>query len=179
MRHLTAVTTILATTLIASAPTACTGDKAAPTGPRAGAVSLDLGGQGGAPGDGSLPLTLEPHASAACGFDVLAQFDGKIKTLNFPGGRVIEIYPQLTATFVNGATGAAVTLNATGVFHVNPLPDGNVELVWTGNNFTVINDAVFQWLRGRFTVVLDAQGQEVRAFDGVGDRVDICALLRG
>jgi len=175
MRHGTALITIL----IASAITACTGDKPAPTGPRGGGLSLDRGGQGGAPGDVSLPLTLDPNISAACGFDVLAQFDGKIKTLNFPGGRVIEIYPQLTATFVNGATGAAVTLNATGVFHVNPLPDGNVELVWTGNNFTVINDAVFQWLRGRFTVVLDAQGQEVRAFDGVGDRVDICALLRG
>lgn len=179
MQCRTALPMVLATTLIASALTACAGDKPAPTGPGAGAVSFDLGGQGGAPGDGSLPLTLDPHASAACGFDVLVQYDGKIKTLNLPGGRVIQIFPQFTATFVNGATGNAVTLNATGVFHVNPLPDGSVELVFTGNNFTVQNDAVFQWLRGRFSVVLDAQGQEVRGFDGVGDRVDVCALLRG
>jgi hypothetical protein len=179
MRNGTALATILATALVTSALTACAGDQPAPTGPGAGALSLDRGGQGGAPGDGSVPLTLDPHASAACGFDVLVQYDGKIKTLNLPGGRVIQIFPQFTATFVNGATGAAVTLNATGVLHVNPLPDGNVELVFTGNNFTVQNDAVFQWLRGRFTVVLDAQGQEVRGFDGVGDRVDVCALLRG
>jgi hypothetical protein len=179
VRYRTALATILATALIAGALTACAGDQPAPTGPGAGALSLDRRGQGGAPGDGSVPLILDPHASAACGFDVLAQFDGKIKTLNLPGGLVIQIFPQFTATFVNGATGAAVTLNATGAVHVNPLPDGNVELVFTGNNFAVLNDAVFQWLHGRFTVVLDAQGQEVRAFDGVGERVDVCALLRG
>ena len=179
MRYRTALATTLATALIANALTACAGDQPAPTGPGAGALSLQRGGQGGAPDDGSVPLTLDPHASTACGFDVLVQYDGKIKTLNLPGGRVIQIFPQFTATFVNGATGTAVTLNATGVFHVNPLPDGNVELVFTGNNFTVQNDAVFQWLRGRFTVVLDAQGQEVRGFDGVGHRVDVCALLRG
>jgi hypothetical protein len=179
MRHRTALAMILAIPLIASALTACASDQSAPTGPGAGALSLELGGQGGAPGDGSIPLFLDPSASAACGFDVFFKYDGKIKTLNLPGGRVIQIFPQFTATFVNGATGVAVTLPATGVLHVNPLPDGSVELVFTGNNFTVQNDAVFQWLRGRFTVVLDAQGQEVRAFDGVGHRVDVCALLSG
>ena len=78
----------------------------------------------------------------------------------------------------NSATGAAVTLNSTGVLHENPLPDGNVELVITGNNGLISANEAFEWLRGRFTVVLDAQGQVVEG-DFVGDRIDVCALLRG
>jgi hypothetical protein len=173
--------TLSAAALPVGALTACAVDGPVPTAPvaAASAAQFDRGtNNGSAPGDASMPLTLNPDLSAACGFPVYAQFDGKVKELALPGERIIQIYPGLTATFVNGATGATVRLPTSGTLHINPLPGGGEEYVFLGNNGVILEDGFFV-ISGRFTMRFDAAGNQIGEFERVGRRVDVCALLRG
>jgi hypothetical protein len=152
-------------------------DQSRPLAPdAAGSVSLS---QGGAPTE--IPLTppvLDPISSAVCGFPVLLQATGKQKVLEFPNGRTIVVFPKLTVIVTNGNTGRTVTRSQTGAFHINPLPNGDTELVLTGNN-SVTDDVIgfFVFLSGRFTVVFGPDGSLVQGLEGNGRRVDVCQLL--
>jgi hypothetical protein len=154
-------------------------DGATPTAPTTGAADFARGGQGGAPFPVHVDPVLDANATAACGFPVLVGYDGRLKELTLPGGRVIIPGPAFTSTLVNGLTGTTVTRSTTAAWHYNPLPDGGTELVITGNNVIVLNAAEMFLSSGRGTVLLDAAGNLVRDFEGVGHRTDLCALLAG
>ena len=66
----------------------------------------------------------------------------------------------------------------TGSVHVNPLPNGNTEMVFTGNN-GIANDVEFFFvlLSGRFTQIFAPDGTLVQGLEGNGRRVDACSLL--
>lgn len=120
----------------------------------------------------------DPIASEICGFPFLTEATGKEKVLELPGGRTILTFPGLKVTFTNGNTGTTVTLPLTGAIHVNPLPDGGTELVFTGHS--TVGDPEAGWLVliiGRFNVIFDAEGGLVQDLEGSGQRIDLCALL--
>jgi hypothetical protein len=121
-------------------------------------------------------------ASAVCGFPILTEFPGKQKVLAFPNGRLIILFPAYKQTWVNQNTGRTVTKSLTGSFHINPLPNGNTEIVFTGNNailgvFDDPADNFFVFLSGRFTNIVGPDGTLVQDLGGNGRRIDVCPLL--
>jgi hypothetical protein len=133
---------------------------------------------GGAPEPVETGQFEDPIASEICGFQFLVEVTGKLKTLDFPGGRTIVIGPAGHGTFTNGNTGTTVTLNLTGPIETIPLPDGGTEVVFTGHN--IVGDPEAGWLVliiGQFNVIFDAEGGLVQDLTGSGQRIDLCALL--
>lgn len=141
-----------------------------------GAVALR---RGGAPTPVAPPAPdLDEVTSAICGFPLVHQVSGREKYLEFPNGRTIGVFPGNKVTWTNGNTGRTVTRSTTGALHITPLPDGNTQIVLTGH--TPVYDDVegyYEYLSGRFTVVIGPDGSIVQPLDGNGRRVDVCALL--
>jgi hypothetical protein len=166
-------------TLLACLLAACS-EHSTPLAPEtAGSPSLSRGGAPTPIADGPF---VDEFASAICGFTVLTEFTGKVKVLEFQNGRTLIIFPAYTQTWTNANTGRSVTRSLTGSFHINPLPNGDTEVVFTGNNAIVRLDVegsedFFVFTSGRFTEVVAPDGSLVQALEGNGRRVDVCPLL--
>ena len=176
MRKLSFAPAVLTLGCVA-ALTACN----APDGPTAPPAQLHaLADQGGAPEPADVPRTLDELGSLICGFPVYATVAGKLKVLNLPGGRTIQVFPATFLTFENGLTGQSVTVTLTGTFHFDPLPDGNTELVFVGRNTVYYDDPPgvlhFSLIVGRYTVVFGPSGP-VRQVSGVGPEQNVCELI--
>ena len=172
MRHHTICT--ICTAMLGCALVACS-DRPSPVEPVATVPAFQ---RGGPPTPVETGQFVDEVSSGICGFTVLAEVTGKEKVLELPGGRTISIFPSEKVTFTNGNTGKTVTLNLTGPVHANPLPDGGTEVVFLGNNIVLDPDAGFLVaLRGRFSEVVDADGNTVQPLEGSGQRTDICALI--
>jgi hypothetical protein len=172
MRHHVICT--IYTAMLGCALVACS-DRQSPVEP---AMTVPALQRGGPPTQVEPGQVVDEASSAICGFTVLVEITGKVKDIALPGGRTISIFPGDKVTFTNGNTGTAVTLNGTGPFQINPLPDGGTEFVFTGNNLVIDTDVGFLVAtRGRFTIVVGADGSIVQPFEGSGQRTDICALI--
>jgi hypothetical protein len=136
-------------------------------------------------------LMLAAHRSAAirivhvtpftvefCGFPIEVVLSGKAKTIELPGGRTLMTAPGLTVTLTNPANGNQETLNITGAGHQRVLENGDVETVSTGRN-ALFAPAVpgLVLIIGRFSFVLDADGNLVQPLEGTGQLIDLCELL--
>jgi hypothetical protein len=66
----------------------------------------------------------------------------------------------------------------TGSLHINPLPNGDTEIVFEGNN-AIVNDfeLFFVFPSGRFTQIFGRDGTIIQDLEGNGRRVDVCPLL--
>jgi hypothetical protein len=163
--------------VLGSVLAACS-DQSSPVAPDADrSASLS---QGGAPTPVPPFPSFDPFNSAICGFPIFQDITGKLKTLEFPNGRTIAIAPALKITWTNGLTGGTVTRSITGALHINPLPNGGIEFVFTGH--TAFSDDVegfFDYLSGRFTFIIGPDGSLVQRLEGNGLRTDMCAVLGG
>ena len=119
-----------------------------------------------------------PFQVPFCGFPVLVVLSGKGKTIELGGGRTILTAPGLTATLTNLDNGNQESINITGAVHQGVLESGEVVQVFTGRNalFDPIAPGLVLTI-GRFSVVLDANGNVVQPLEGSGRQVDVCALL--
>lgn len=155
-------------------------DHSTPLAPEAaGSPSLS---QGGAPTPIAEGPVVDEFASEICGFTVLTEFTGKVKVLEFPNGAALFIFPAYKQTWTNETTGRSVTRSLTGSFHFNPLPNGDTEIVFTGNNAIGRLDVegsedFLVFTSGRFTEVVATDGSLVQALEGNGRRVEVCPLL--
>ena len=119
-----------------------------------------------------------PFTVEYCGFPVEVVLSGKGKTIDLPAGRTILTSPGLTATLTNLENDVQVTVNITGAFHQTALSNGDVEIVSTGRSALfppVVAGLVL--VVGRWSYVLDADGNLVRPLEGSGERIDICQRL--
>jgi hypothetical protein len=136
--------------------------------------------EGDAPEPADSPRTLDEFGSTICGFPAYVSSVGKLKALDLPGGRTLQIFPANKTTHENGVTGQSVTLTLTGTFHVNPLPDGNTEVVLVGRSTVYYDDPPgtlhFSLIVGRYTVVVGPSGL-VRQLSGVGPEQNVCELI--
>lgn len=78
-----------------------------------------------------------PKSSARCGFDILLHTQGTIRITDFydrDGNltRSLVVYPGLTYTFINAATGKSITSVSPDPEHYSFNPDGSFTLVVTG-----------------------------------------------
>jgi hypothetical protein len=111
-------------------------------------------------------------------FVVHVELRGKGKTIELPGEREILTSPGLKATLTNVETEKQVTLTITGATHQTTRANGDVESVVTGNNIVVDpRTNLFVLTRGRFTFVLDEEGNVIQELSGDGQVTDICELL--
>jgi hypothetical protein len=166
-------------TVLAGLLAACS-ENTSPLAPEA--AGSPLLSQGGAPSPIAEGPIVDEFASAICGFTVLTEFAGKVKVLEFPNGKAIIIFPGYTQTWTNENTARSVTRSLTGSFHINPLPNGETEIVFTGNNAIGRLDVegsedFLVFTSGRFTEVVAPDGSLVQALEGNGRRVDVCPLL--
>jgi hypothetical protein len=116
-----------------------------------------------------------------CDFPIEVVLSGKAKRIDLPGGRTILTAPGLTVTLTNLDNGNRETLNITGAEHQRTLENGDVEHVLTGRG-AVFDPFIpgfqgFVLLIGRFSFVVDAEGNLVQPLQGTGQRIDICELL--
>ncbi len=122
-----------------------------------------------------------PFTVNYCSFPIEVVLSGKGKTIELPGGRSILTSPGLTATLTNLNNQNREVINITGASHLRTLGNGNVEIVLTGRN--VVFDTQDPGLPnlilaiGRFSEVVDAQGNFVQTLQGKGQLIDLCALL--
>ncbi|MHA7287204.1 hypothetical protein ACX80I_13075 [Arthrobacter sp. MDT3-44] len=133
------------------------------------------------------PFVLQDAFGFDCpGFDVTAQLTGKIKTIDLPGPRTIEISPgakvTLTGVSPTGETGPTVTYVITGSAHTLTLPDGSQEIRSIGRNLVRVpqtddhSEGLFL-TAGNVNFALNADGSEKRLFSGSGTVTDVCAVL--
>lgn len=103
---------------------------------------------------------------------------GKGKTIELPAGRTIITSPGLTAGLTNLDNGRGATLNITGSFHQRILDNGNLEIVSTGRS-ALFAPAVpgLVLVTGKWSYVLDPQGNLVQSLQGNGQLIDRCELL--
>jgi hypothetical protein len=177
-RSLCAITAVLVWTL-----PACS-DRASPLEPgsdRPGPTQL------GSPAPTSVTATARggpteidetPFTVPFCGFPIEVVLSGKGKTIELPAGRTILTSPGLTATLTNLDNGSQTTLNITGSLHQRILDNGNLEIVSTGRS-ALFAPAVpgLVLVIGRWSYVLDPQGNLVRSLQGDGQLIDVCELL--
>jgi hypothetical protein len=119
-----------------------------------------------------------PFTVPFCGFPIEVVLSGKGKTIELPAGRTIITSPGLTATLTNLDNGNQATLNITGSLHQRILDNGNVEIVSTGRSALfapVVSGLVL--VIGRWSYVLDSQGNLVQSLQGNGQLIDVCELL--
>jgi hypothetical protein len=115
-----------------------------------------------------------------CAFPVLVELSGKAKTIGLPDGRAILTSPGVTATLTNlDNPTKQESLGITGAFHLTFPENGDVEFVVTGRNLLVGFDpeAAFVVAIGRFSFVLDAEGNLIQPVSGKGQLIDVCTLL--
>ena len=150
------------------------GDRTSPAEPTSVAASMASASARGRPTDyDETPFTVE-----FCGFPLEVVLSGKAKTIELPGGRMIMTAPGLTVTLTNPANGNQETLNITGALHQRILENGDVEIVSTGRS-ALFAPAVpgLVLIVGRFTFVVDAEGNLVQPLQGTGQLIDLCELL--
>lgn len=119
-----------------------------------------------------------PFTVDFCGFPIEVVLSGKAKTIDLPNGSTIMTAPGLTVTLTNSANGNQQTLNITGALHQKTLENGNVEIVSTGRS-ALFAPAVpgLVLVIGRFSYVVDAEGNLVQPLQGTGQLIDLCELL--
>jgi hypothetical protein len=172
MRHIASLPAVLVYTL-----TACS-DRPSPAEPASVAQSSATVAAQGPPTGVEQP----PSPVFFCSFPIEVVLSGKEKTIELPGGRMIVTSPGLKVTLTNPANGQQETLNITGAAHLRTLENGDVEHVLTGRG-AVFDPFIpgfqgFALLVGRFTYVTDATGEQiVQTLQGIGQQIDICALL--
>ena len=119
-----------------------------------------------------------PFTVDFCGFPLQVVLSGKAKTIELPRGSIIMTAPGLTVTLTNPANGNRELLNITGALHQRSLENGNVEIVSTGRS--ALFDPVVPGLVlviGRFSYIVDAEGNLVQPLHGTGQLIDLCELL--
>jgi hypothetical protein len=132
---------------------------------------------GGAP----TPVDPTPYVdqiiSQLCGFPTEAVLGGKSKVLDLPGGRLAITSPGFDVTLTNTASGRTHFFNATGVTRFSSLPNGDIEIVFTGHNLIAV-EGRFLYTVGRFTEAVNpATGATVEPLQGHGLVQDVCDLL--
>ena len=143
------------------------------------AIALVIAGPAaaGQPGAVPEPVEFDVTVDGICDFPIRLEGGGKAGVVEFPGGRVLLTAPGETITVTNGdRPERSVTLRVTGTFTESPLA-GGATLV-TGHGPSGVFDPVqgFVYVRGNFSFVVDANG-DAGPLSGVGDAVDVCALI--
>ncbi|MET3172386.1 UNVERIFIED_ORG: hypothetical protein ABIB52_000210 [Arthrobacter sp. UYCu721] len=116
------------------------------------------------------------------GFEVLFSGTGKVGVIPLPGDRLTLIWPKLGVT-ITGPTGKSVSYVATGVNHIQNLPDGSQYITATGPNvITVPEDnghpAGVYYTTGTVSWTLNPDGSEQGdMFSGNGRVTDVCQLV--
>lgn len=154
--------------------TAC-GDTPAPTGPVGVAAPVEV------------TVSKNPRQPAPveetfvldwlCNFPVHFQLSGKMKQIDLPGGRTIFTHPGLSVVLTNLDNEKSVRLSITGAFHQTVNQNGDVVTVMTGRNLGWDPEAGFFLASGRFSYVIDAEGNLVQPLEGKGRLIDACELL--
>lgn len=118
------------------------------------------------------------------GFKVLVTADGKVGVLELPGGRTKIIWPGLSVTL--SAKSESLTFEgASGVTHIESLPDGGQYFTATGRNMITVprangHDLGLYVTIGTVNWTLNADGTERGGmFTGSGTVVDVCTELAG
>jgi hypothetical protein len=155
--------------------TACS-DRPSPVEPGSAAAPTAVAATQGRPTDAGQTFTAGP--GELCGFPVFVELSGKAKTIELPGGRTIMTAPGLTVTLTNLDNENQERLNITGAFHQRTLENGNVETVSTGRSalFAPIVPGLVLVI-GRFSFVLDEEGELFQPLQGTGQQIDVCELL--
>jgi hypothetical protein len=120
-----------------------------------------------------------------CAFPVLAHFDGpEIETTFFDRERnpvrLLGVFPGLTLTLVNPATGTSITLGATGSFQLRVEADGSGSAMvtgqgaWPGNPIT--GEPGIWYQSGRVSTSWDAD-ENTTSLESSGTLVDLCPQL--
>lgn len=139
-------------------------------------MHLNAQQNGGPPTEQTINVNLP--AGAACRFAINISGQGKTKSIKLPGDRLIITSPGLNATVKNLAdTSKEVTLNVTGASHVSTEPDGTFLYTITGRNLNLDPNAGFVLSIGHFSFGLDADGNLTKPLSGMGQLVDICAMI--
>lgn len=136
-----------------------------------------------APPDRALPPQPDPVSvvDSSCGFDVLVEGDGTVGVIDYAGPSERLIFPKSRLTLTNVATGASVSVNASGpaLDTYTDDSDGGFTLTRVGTGGWVIptGDAIL-WIRGRWTgtLVVEADGSTTGpVYDfGTARVVDLC-----
>jgi hypothetical protein len=123
--------------------------------------------------------TIALDAGDACAFPVEIVLQGKSKTVNLPGDRMIVTSPGQSATVKNALdTSKQVTLNVTGAFHITTQSDRSSITVFTGRNLLFDPEAGFVLAIGNFSFVADAHGNVLVPLTKQGGQLtDVCALI--
>jgi hypothetical protein len=125
------------------------------------------------------PESLEDTFTAEdlCDFPVLFEVSGKAKFIDLPGARAIDASPGLRVTLTNVEDPAnQVSYVITGAFHETELADGSLAVVATGRNLLFDPSFGMFLTIGRFTFVVDEEGNLTRP-TGKGRMIDVCARL--
>jgi hypothetical protein len=127
--------------------------------------------------------TFLSRISEDCGYDVLLHLEGTITVTDFTNRdgtvtRTLVTYPALFFTFINAATGEAVTSRSPDVEHYRYNDDGSLTLTVTGLVMHVVvpGEGVQAAQAGRFVVTIDADGNET-VTEPVGRNDDYHAAL--
>ena len=107
-------------------------------------------------------------ASARCGFDILLHTEGTIRIIEFTDRddelrRSLTVYPGLTYTFINEATGKSITSVSPDPEHVTFNPDGSFTMRVTGliMHWVVPGQGVLGADAGPLVMTFDADGELV------------------
>lgn len=107
-----------------------------------------------------------PKASARCGFDILLRTEGTIRITEFLDRdgdvrRSLTVYPGLTYTFINKATGKSITSVSPDPEHVTFNPDGSFTMRVTGliMHWVVPGQGVLGADAGPLVMTFDASGE--------------------
>lgn len=121
--------------------------------------------------------------SAPCpGFEVQFSGTGKVGVIPLPGDRLTLIWPKLGVT-ITGPTGKSVSYVATGVNHIQNLPDGSQYITATGPNVITVPEANghpagVYYTTGTVSWTLNPDGSEQGdMFSGNGNVTDVCQLV--
>jgi hypothetical protein len=134
---------------------------------------------GGAPEDASGTVVVNPgDYPGSCEFPFSLEFSGKAKTIELPNGGFIFTSPGLDVTITNlEEPENQATFNITGSVHQSTSENGDVVTVMTGRNFAIDPVAGTTVVIGRFSFILDAEGNLIQPQAGTGQRIDVCELL--
>jgi hypothetical protein len=90
-----------------------------------------------------------------CEFPVHFEMRGKMKTTELPGGRMIFIFPSLTATLTNVNSPAnQETLSTAGAFRQTVLKNGDVQTVFMSRNLIFGPAVGFVLAIGKFSDIV-------------------------
>lgn len=119
-----------------------------------------------------------PANLTGCGFDIQLVDKGKEGFIDLPGGRFIVTSPALKVTATNLSDPThSVRLSITGAFHYTQQGQ-NLLLTLTGRNLFITPETGAVLLIGRFTIVMDSNGNTVQPLSGNGQIISMCDLLR-